>query len=175
LPSERIGLSWLTTRTYGRDIVWHNGGTGGFHSFIGLDPDRRVAVVVLANSARDIDDIGMHLLEPRLPLAGTNQPGGPPAGRSEITLAPAQLERLTGVYDLTPQFSLTIARGPEGLTVRATGQSALPIFPVSPTEFFLRAVSATITFQVDADGNVTGLVLHQNGQDLPANRRARQP
>jgi CubicO group peptidase (beta-lactamase class C family) len=51
-------------------IVWHNGGTGGYRSFIGFVPSRKAAVVTMTNSAgAGAHDIGMHLLDPALPLA----------------------------------------------------------------------------------------------------------
>ncbi len=64
-----IGLNWHSLRAGDRDIVWHNGGTGGFSSFIGLDKTRGTAIVVLSNSSPSaVDDIGLHLLDKRLPL-----------------------------------------------------------------------------------------------------------
>jgi serine-type D-Ala-D-Ala carboxypeptidase/endopeptidase len=61
-----VGLGWLrlALRRGGDDIVWHNGGTGGFRSFAGFVPGRGAAVVVLANSARSVDAIGMRVLGP---------------------------------------------------------------------------------------------------------------
>ena len=51
-------------------IVWHNGGTGGYRTFIGLVPSKQLAVVVMTNSAGEgADDIGMHLLDSSFPLA----------------------------------------------------------------------------------------------------------
>jgi CubicO group peptidase (beta-lactamase class C family) len=44
-------------------MLWHNGGTGGFRSFIGFVPGTEVAVVVLSNSARSVDAIGFRILE----------------------------------------------------------------------------------------------------------------
>jgi hypothetical protein len=44
-------------------VVWHNGGTWGFRSFVGFTPDRDRAVVVLANTARSVDRIGWRLLD----------------------------------------------------------------------------------------------------------------
>jgi hypothetical protein len=44
-------------------MLWHNGGTGGFRSFLGFVPDTRVGVAVLANSARSVDAIGFRILE----------------------------------------------------------------------------------------------------------------
>jgi D-alanyl-D-alanine-carboxypeptidase/D-alanyl-D-alanine-endopeptidase len=66
VEGQRIGLAWFTDS---RGNVWHNGGTGGSHSFMGFSPVRRQAVVVLANAAVDaIDILGAHLLDAGLPL-----------------------------------------------------------------------------------------------------------
>jgi hypothetical protein len=37
-------------------------------------------------------------------------------------------------------------------------------------DFFLTVVDAQITFVRDSTGVVTGLVLHQNGRDVPGRR-----
>jgi CubicO group peptidase (beta-lactamase class C family) len=44
------------------ELLWHNGGTGGFRSFVGLVPQRRTAVVVLSNTSRSVDARGFDLL-----------------------------------------------------------------------------------------------------------------
>ena len=44
-------------------MVWHNGGTGGFFSFLGFVSQSRTAVVVLSNSAVSVDPVGTRLLE----------------------------------------------------------------------------------------------------------------
>ena len=64
----QIGLNWFTARAGPVEIVWHNGGTGDYRSFLGLDAARHRAVVVLTNSAVGVDDVGRHLLDPSLPL-----------------------------------------------------------------------------------------------------------
>jgi CubicO group peptidase (beta-lactamase class C family) len=59
-----IGLGWLMVTPRGKSpVVWHNGGTWGFRSFVGFTPDRDRAVVVLANTARSVDRIGWRLLD----------------------------------------------------------------------------------------------------------------
>lgn len=66
MPAGRhlqIALGWLVRDDKNRaPLWWHNGGTGGFFSFIGMDRASSTAVVVLANSARSVDRIGMTLL-----------------------------------------------------------------------------------------------------------------
>lgn len=62
----KSGLLWgIHTSRFGRTYLWHDGGTAGYRSFIGLDPERQIAVIVLSNRANDVDRIGMHLLDPR--------------------------------------------------------------------------------------------------------------
>jgi CubicO group peptidase (beta-lactamase class C family) len=54
-PSARdIGMFWMIDHAPGteRTMVWHNGQTGGYSSFVALYPQARRGVVVLANVAR---------------------------------------------------------------------------------------------------------------------------
>jgi len=63
-----IGLNWLVVHDGDERIITHSGGTAGFRTFAGFDPDKGVGVVVLTNSAHGADDIGFHLLNPKLSL-----------------------------------------------------------------------------------------------------------
>ncbi|MCZ4557273.1 serine hydrolase [Rhodococcus maanshanensis] len=58
----RIGYGWLTNRVGDRVVTWHNGATGGFASMLGLDRDRRRAVLVLSNTAAPVDGAAVALL-----------------------------------------------------------------------------------------------------------------
>jgi serine-type D-Ala-D-Ala carboxypeptidase/endopeptidase len=141
-------------------ITWHNGGTGGDHSFIGFNPDTRTAVVVLDNAAASIDDIGFHLLDAGFALA-TVKPL--PRPRAEVSLRPEVLQPYVGTYVLSPAFAIDVTREGDHLFIQATRQPRLPVFAESETSFFLKAVDAGISFVKGPDGSVTELVLHQNG------------
>ncbi|MCZ7375355.1 serine hydrolase domain-containing protein [Micromonospora sp. WMMC250] len=58
----RIGYGWFTTRHGDREIVWHNGATGGFRSYVGLERATGRAVVVLGNTDKGVEPIGLRLL-----------------------------------------------------------------------------------------------------------------
>ncbi len=155
----RIGLAWMTTP--GGEGRWHNGGTGGFMSFAGFTDDGKRGVVILSNQGgRPVDPIGFHLLNASEPL---------PKTRSEITLAPGKLDELVGKYEVTPRMTFTVTRDGGTLNVQLTGQSALPAYPYAADRFFYKVVDAQIDFE-RAEGKVTGLTLHQNGQNLHADR-----
>jgi hypothetical protein len=68
-PADSIGFNWIISQKGTRTITWHNGGTGGYRTFLGLDLEAHRAVVVLTNSGGSgLDDLGFHLLDPTIPL-----------------------------------------------------------------------------------------------------------
>ena len=158
-PNLKIGLAWHILSRPAGTIVWHNGGTGGYRSFIGFDPARHVAVVVLCNNGNEnVDDIGFHLLDETFPLS-------PPRQRhTEVAVDSLILQRYVGEYELAPTFHIVITREAAHLFAQATAQPRFAIFAESDSTFFLKAVDAQLTFRAD------GLVLHQNGQHVPGRK-----
>lgn len=150
-PAARIGLAWMTTD---KGIVWHNGGTGGYRSFVGFTSDGRHGVVVLTNTAIEADDLGFATLNTEAPLA---------AAHKAITVPAAALEEYEGTYKLADKFLVKVFRIDDKLYAQATGQGAFPIFPWAANEFFANVGGISISFTRDAKGAVNGLVLHQNG------------
>ena len=63
----RIALAMAWMRLSGRDgsLLWHNGGTAGYRSFVGVDHGRQRGVVVLGSSDRSVDRRGMDLARGR--------------------------------------------------------------------------------------------------------------
>jgi serine-type D-Ala-D-Ala carboxypeptidase/endopeptidase len=60
-----IGLAWTQLPLLGTDheVLFHNGGTGGFRSFAAFATAAHTAVVVVSNSARSVDALGFRILE----------------------------------------------------------------------------------------------------------------
>ena len=52
-----VGLGWHRERLgdAGSLVLWHNGGTGGFSSFVAVLPERGATLAVLANRAKPVD------------------------------------------------------------------------------------------------------------------------
>jgi CubicO group peptidase (beta-lactamase class C family) len=158
-PPHRVGLHWITTSTPSGDVHWHNGGTGGFRSFLGCNRATGRASVVLTNSTTGVDDLGLHLIDAALPLR-------PPPARTvapTVAVAPEVLETLVGTYRIAPTFAITITRDGEGLAAQATNQPKLELLAESATRWRVRGVEAVVEFERDASGQVTALVLVQGG------------
>jgi hypothetical protein len=98
---------------------------------------------------------------------------GPPNGRGEQAapeLATSVLDRYVGFYKLGENAVFAVTRQGNQLSAQLTGQPAAPIYPESATRFFYKVVKAQIDFVADSAGNVSALVLHQDGADLTAPR-----
>ena len=62
-PRRNVDRHGLDIRhASGRDVVWQNGGTGGYRTWIGFDKSRKVAAIVLTNSTSSNDALGFELV-----------------------------------------------------------------------------------------------------------------
>jgi hypothetical protein len=75
-----------------------------------------------------------------------------------------------GEYQLAPEFSIVVTRDGTHVYAQATNQPRFEIFADKENEFFLKVVEARVTFEKDASGKVTGMVLHQGGRDMPGKK-----
>lgn len=84
----------------------------------------------------------------------------------DATVPDAVLESYVGEYELKPGFILSVTKEGSQLKTQATGQSAFDVFPKSETEFYLKVVTAQITFNKNESGKVESLTLFQGGQEI---------
>jgi D-alanyl-D-alanine-carboxypeptidase/D-alanyl-D-alanine-endopeptidase len=151
----KVGLGWFVTSGDNDEIIWKDGMTGGYASFVGFSTRFRSGAVVLSNSANTTNDIGFHLTNPANKIAQY-----PP----ETAVDPAILATYEGIYQITPNFALAIRAEGGRLFVRATGQNEYELFAESENRFFLRIVDAQGTFLRNKDGVVDRLLWHQGGK-----------
>jgi D-alanyl-D-alanine-carboxypeptidase/D-alanyl-D-alanine-endopeptidase len=175
-----VGLGWIIRSAHGREVVAHNGATGGFRSFVGYAPQERIGVVVLSNAstAAGIDDIGFHLLNPKAPLANLE----PPKQRTEIRIDPRLLDNYTGRFQLTPNLIFEITRDGDRLFAQGfaqlphnrpgdlTGLPQFELFAEGEKNFFARVADHQFTFETGPEGRATSLILHRAGRDMPGAR-----
>ena len=90
----------------------------------------------------------------------------PPKPRTAIALPASALPPFVGSYKLADGLELEITLNAGVLWIRSLPDGAVVrLWPESARDFFINEVDAQITFTRDASGAVTGLVLHQYGQD----------
>jgi|GEM_PF-1257751 len=67
-----VGLGWHCKKDGDHEFWWHNGGTGGYASFVGMDRETEVAIAVLGNADfyREITEAGFDFLPAVTTAAG---------------------------------------------------------------------------------------------------------
>lgn len=163
-PDMEIAYAWHIQTKDGNSIIWHNGGTGGYRTYMGYDPKARVGVVALTNvsTPQGVDDIGRHLLNASYPLLKIDTP----VEHQQITLDTKTYDHYVGQYQLGPNAIMTMSREGGRFYSQLSNQPKVEIFPESETKFFLKVVDAQLTFTADA----SQMTLHQNGRDVVAKR-----
>lgn len=150
------GLGWLIDHA-GR--YRHNGGTGGFHAFVGFDPRTRRGVVLLASTATSLID--------RLADAMYNILDGASPPPARLATA-AELAALAGEYALGGVTLQVTAEG-KRLYLAAPGEPRRRLSPISDHEFWLEALQSVASFEKDGD-KVARLVFGVGAHQIAASR-----
>jgi len=162
LDTNALGL--FVREENNHKLVWHNGAIEGFNTYLAWDPETRSSIVVLGNLNGAAPDV----IGAQLAALVQGQAVTLASERVAIALSATELEEYVGAYPLAPTFVITIRTVDGKLQAQATGQAPFDIHPESKDRFFLTNIDAQLSFTRNADGKVDGLVLHQNGQEMPA-------
>ena len=146
----KIGLGWLIVTN---GVIWHNGGTAGFSSWIGFDPKTHYGIVVLCNCAGDPDAPGETIMGLR-------------PYRRVAKIDPRIYERYAGKYKGVDILhgALVVTRKKDQLFSRYENQNEFELYPESTNRFFNNQLDIEIIFQTDTNGITSGISLHQNGE-----------
>jgi CubicO group peptidase (beta-lactamase class C family) len=160
------GYGWIIAERHGHRLISHGGGIDGFVTNLDRFPEDKLRIVVLCNRT----SVAPHAVSAGLAAIVFGKPVDLPRKRTEITVAPEILDRYVGQYQLAPGVTLDIRREGDHLVGQPSGQSPARLFAESETDFFLKVVDASVTFECDGNGPATALVVHQNGRDTKAPR-----
>lgn len=162
--SPEMAMNWMLALLNGRTLHAHEGGTGGFSSFVAFDKQAGRGVIILSDTALHsmggLGSLGLHLLDESVPL-------GKP--RKQVAADPALLDALVGEYLLQGGMKMTLSRKGEQLVIQAQGQPAFEMAHDDAGDFYPLAFDALLTPQRKADGRY-GFIWRQGGAEIPALR-----
>ena len=159
-----MGMNWMRVPVKDRTVLMHEGGTGGFSSFVSIDPQRQRGVVILSdttwNSIGSLGSLGLHLVDDSFPL-------GKP--RHEVAADPELLAALAGEYQLQGGMKMTLRARDGQLHGQAQGQPEFVMGHDDAGDFFPRVLDAVLRPQRKADGSYA-FTWTQMGAVIPASR-----
>ncbi|WP_198137661.1 serine hydrolase [Terriglobus sp. TAA 43] len=150
--TERIGMAWMTRASQPEDVIWHNGTTFGYASFIGITADRKRGVVILTNIGGSVDDLGFAALS-----------DASLRSYKTVALDRSILSSDVGVFKNADGGLIKIYLQDGQLYAQAKGEDGIPLFPLSSEEFFTRIDGFHLIFHRNGDGRNDSVVLRQQG------------
>lgn len=148
---------------------WHNGMTGGYSSYLAVNPNFETAVVVLTNGATlQTTALGEKIVQS---LFGLDPEPIKPIVTERLDQAYCDL--LIGVYASEMGFDITITSERGRVFARVTGQQSLDLAPVADKEHRFRytLVDAELEFDLPASGSAEAVTLYQNGMEIRCERK----
>lgn len=147
--------------------VFHTGGIEGFSTAINRFPDDKLTIIILKNN----DNQNLLNANRLARSVMFDVPFELPVERKAISVDYKIMQKLTGVYELAPGFSITVFIDKGKLYAQATQQPAIRLFAEEEYKYFCKSVNAQMNFGHDKKGNITTLTLVQNGRETTGKRQ----
>ena len=142
----RYAFGLLVGSYRGLRTIAHGGGQAGFRAYLLRIPEKRFAVVVMAN----LQSIPAGRIAYRIAdiyLRGEwDEPQTASNETDEDTIDPGAWSDFVGTYLLSPGYAVTVTRRGDTLAVRTTGQDEAPMRAEATNRFFVEAYGSHVVF-----------------------------
>jgi hypothetical protein len=156
IPTVGVGFGWmLSCPSSNTKIIMHNGGTGGFRTYLGFNPSIQRGIVILTNSTEDWpDELGSIALNPAFKK---------PLIDKSLANDPDYLNKFVGSYDANvfvvsdlPKQTIQIRVFGKQLASSMTCGEIGMLYPESMGVFGIKGFpDGKIRFSFDENGHVT--------------------
>ncbi|MCB1581982.1 MAG: serine hydrolase domain-containing protein [Marinicella sp.] len=149
----RVGLGWHIND----DIIWHNGGTGGFRSILMINPKTQKVVAAITNhSQNDVEDLAIHLMDTAQPMHQLDFP---------VEIESTKLKEFESEYQQVENDSqITIKVIDDQLFFTAPKQPKQTMYYIGNDTFKFKMINVKIKFDRDDNGNIQALQLQGWGE-----------
>lgn len=175
------GLGWgLYWTPYGK-AFFKEGHADGFRNYAVCFDGPKTGLLIMTNSSNG-EGIYKELLETLLKDTYTpiewegftpynELPPRPPLKQhKEVAVDPKLLDRYAGRYGELPNLIEVIRREGDHLSLQENDEPKEEIFPESANEFFSKTSDDEFSFETDARGRATTMILHVDGRNIPVKR-----
>lgn len=152
---RQMALGWMVSHIGDKEILWHDGETAGYATFMGIDLKSRLGVVVLSNTSISLDDVGFHLLSGTYPLAKQYK---------EVPIDPGLLDGYVGRYRLDDESSISITREGGRLFAQPPSDGKFGLFAKGDREFFSKTSDTQVIFRPGTGASSNRLVVAMSGR-----------
>jgi CubicO group peptidase (beta-lactamase class C family) len=154
-----VGYGWFVGKHLNRQVVYYNGRSPGFTSYLDRFIDDDACIIILSNNYAPVP----HLIVKDLAAIVFGEKYSVPEAMKPIQLETGVLDSLAGRYQFSkdfyrPEATVTVLRKVDYLVMKWSENYATPLMPVSTTEFLERNFWAKIIFEKNDRGEATGFI-----------------
>ncbi|MEJ8758348.1 serine hydrolase [Pontibacter sp. H259] len=161
------GYGFVIDKAGDKQRISHSGAINGFKANFIRFPEQDIAITILSNyESQQVNgpissDITAIVLGDKYEV---------PTVHKMVNLSPEQLAPYVGEYQVGPKMVFKVTLTDNLLYVGAPGQDTFAIFPEAEDKFFIKVAPAQITFEKDAEGKITKMLMVHKGRAMPAAR-----
>lgn len=165
---DGYGYGWFIGPGFERPRYRHNGILPGHVSDMVKFPGDSITIVLLSN----LDRARLDRIMRDISAITLGAPWDMPVQGAVVTLTPAQIASLEGIYRMSDGKKLTLKSDGEMLAAELEGRYTAGMIPLSPIEFYMPLGDGRTTFTLGADGRATRVNMRYGGEDHVAERSA---
>jgi CubicO group peptidase (beta-lactamase class C family) len=153
------GYGWFVAEEFGRKVVYHDGGTGGFMTILKYFVDEDVVVIALLNQ----DFIIADELFDRLSAIALGEPWGPLFAPMSPETLRTGLGACTGEYAMEGGGRLKLTLEDGTLCLQEEGAAKFMVYPLSGRRGYVKEQNARLVFrEPEGDGPMEIITLYGN-------------
>ena len=158
---DGYGYGWFIGPAFDRTRYRHNGILPGHVSDFVKFPGDSITIVALSN----LDRARLDRIMRDVTAIALGTPWDMPVQGTVVTLTPAQVAPLEGVYRMGDGKTLTIKNDGDMVSAALEGRYTAGLIAFSPTEFYMPLGDGRTTFTLGPDGKATRVNLRYGGED----------
>jgi CubicO group peptidase (beta-lactamase class C family) len=154
-----VGYGWFVGKHLNRRVVYYNGRSPGFTSYLDRFVDDDVCIIILSNNYAPVP----HLMVKDIAAILFGESYKVPAEMRPVNLEKEALDLLVGRYRFgkdfyRPEAVVEVKKEANYLVMKWSENYVSPLLSLSPTTFLDRNFWAKIIFEKDASGKAIGLI-----------------
>ncbi|MFH1940981.1 MAG: serine hydrolase domain-containing protein [bacterium] len=167
---EGVGYGWFVGKRFGKRITRYNGRSPGYTSYLERYIDDDACIIVLSNNYAPVP----HIIINDLAAILFGEKYSVPEEVRPVSLDPNTMSAYIGRYRFgsdfyRPNAVVSVIGEEDHISFAWTETYKTPLRPLSETTFLDRTFWATILFQKNSNGEVTGLIW-RDSRDYAANK-----
>ena len=163
---NNYGYGFEIDSVAGKRIIGHSGSIHGFVSNMVWVPGENTVVILLNNATSPHLGKITHNIISLL----YDQPYELPVLKVAISMPEKTLQQYTGVYEIAPQFAITVSLVNGSLIGTPQGQESRKLHPEKEDQFFLKEVDGQFKFTRNDENEITAVILIQSGKEIIGKR-----